>query len=357
MRHNMTIMLFTILILFSIGSIALYSLSFAREYYLSMNSNVFTKYITYIILGTFALLIFIYFTPKNLEKYYMLFYILSVVLLIFPLFFRPINGARRWIIFGESTFQSSELSKIFLLLFYATYIKKNSQKMSSFSHGLIIPLLLLIPHISLLIAEPDLSTSVLIFLTILSLLYFGGAKLLGILSILGSMGGLAIFSIKYGFLHSYQLSRLKNFLEGQISWQLQTALNAIKSGGIIGSGPALGTLYIKVPAAESDFILAIVGETLGYIGIFVLISSYIVLAFSLIRVSGEIKNDILRYFTWGYATLMLFHVVFNVGVVSGVFPVTGIPLPFVSSGGSALLSFLSGLGIIISGILNYQQEI
>lgn len=356
MRTSIAILFVTILILFTIGSIAIYSLDFAKEFYYSQNSNLFEKYVVNIILGSIAFLTFAFFMPTDLEKYYNTFYIVAISALIIPLFFPAINGAHRWLRIGGFSFQPSELSKIFLILFFSIYIKKNKEKMNTFITGVVKPFLFLLLPLFLIIIEPDLSTSALVFLTIVTLLYFGGAKLFHLLTVFIGLGAIGFLALKFGLIHSYQLGRISSYLSREMPWQLEIALKAISNGGIVGTGPALGKFFLTVPAAESDFIVAVIGENLGYIGIVVLILSYLMIAISLIRVSEEVNNEILRYFTWGYTTLMLFHVVFNTGVVSGIFPITGIPLPFVSYGGSSLLSFSIGLGIIVSGFFNELND-
>jgi len=352
MRTSVAILFITILVLFTIGSIAIYSLDFAKEYYYSQSSSLFEKYIVNIILGTVTFLTFAFFMPYDIEKYYNVFYVFANLVLLLPLFFPPVNGAHRWLMIGGFSFQPSEISKIFLILFFSIYIKKNREKMNTFYTGVVKPFLFILLPLFLIVIEPDLSTSALIFLTIITLLYFGGAKLLHLLSVFAGLGVFGFFALQFGLIHSYQLGRISSYFSRQMPWQLEIALKAINNGGFVGTGPALGKFFLTVPAAESDFIVAVIGENLGYIGIIVLIVSYLLIAISLIRVSEEINNEILRYFTWGYTALMLFHVVFNTGVVSGVFPITGIPLPFVSYGGSSLLSFSMGLGIIISGFFN-----
>lgn len=356
MRTSVAILFITILALFTIGSIAIYSLDFAKEYYYSQNSTLFEKYIINIIIGTLTFLTFAFFMPTDIEKYGNLFYIGANLILLLPLFFPPVNGAHRWLMIGSFSFQPSEVSKIFLILFYSIYIKKNREKMNTFYTGIVKPFLFLLPTLLLIVIEPDLSTSALIFLTIITLLYFGGAKLFHVLSVFAGLGAFSFFALKFGLIHSYQIGRISSYLSREMPWQLEIALKAINNGGLVGAGPALGKFFLTVPAAESDFIVAVIGENLGYIGIVVLVLSYLLIAISLIRVSEEVNNEILRYFTWGYTALMLFHVVFNTGVVSGVFPITGIPLPFVSYGGSSIFSFSMGLGIIVSSFFNELEN-
>ncbi|SHH50859.1 FtsW/RodA/SpoVE family cell cycle protein [Thermosipho atlanticus] len=352
MRTSVAILFITVLVLFTIGSIAIYSLDFAKEYYYSKNSNLFEKYVINIILGVIAFLTFMFFMPQELEKYYSAFYILAISVLIIPFFFPSINGSHRWIMIGNFSFQPSEISKIFLILFFSIYVKNNKEKMKTFLVGVVEPFLFLSLPLLLIALEPDLSTSILIFLTIFTLLYFGGARLVHLFSVVILIVLIGFLAIQFGFVHSYQLHRLSSYFSNQLPWQLEIAMKAISNGGIIGTGPALGKFFLTVPAAESDFIIAVIGENLGFIGILVLLTCYFLIAISLIRVSEEINNEVIRYFTWGYTSLMFFHVIFNTGVVSGMFPITGIPLPFVSYGGSSLLSFSIGLGIIISVFFN-----
>lgn len=357
MRYSIMLLVTAIFVLFIIASVALYSIDFAREYYSTgSNSNFFFKYIVYISLSMILALLIIFFLPEKFiedKKYVWFFYIIVLAMLVLPLygpFSSYKNGARRWIEVSGNTFQPSELAKIFVIYFIAHYIKDNKEKLSSFWDGLIKPLLLISPILLLIFVEPDLSTTFIIFLTAVVMLYFGGTRFSHVLFLFVLIGLLFIFGVQFGLIHSYQIGRIKNYVSNEIPWQLEKAYEAIGNGGIIGSGPALGKYYIHVPQAESDFILATIGESFGYLGIIIVILSYLAIVTSLIKISDEIDNEFIRYFIWGFSTLMMLQVVVNTGVVSGLFPITGIPLPFVSYGGSSILAFSIGFGIIFSEI-------
>lgn len=286
-------------------------------------------------------------------------YGLVVILLLLALvgpFSYERNGANRWIKIENFpfTFQPSEIAKVYIIYFLSLYIKDNKEKMKHIWYGLLKPLILISPILFLIFIEPDFSTTMLIVLVAITLLYFGGVKMFQIIFLSFLLIVLLFISKEVGLIHDYQLKRINDFLSNEMHWQLEKAYEAIGNGGILGAGPTLGKYYFLVPQSESDFILATIGENLGFFGILIIISSYLFIVSSLIKISDEINNEFLRYFIWGYATLMLFHVVINMGVVSHIFPVTGITLPFVSYGGSSILSFSIGLGIIFSGV--YSQE-
>lgn len=363
MRYSIMILITSILVLFIIASIALYSIDFAREYYsLGNDKHFFEKYILYILAGTALALLIVIFLPKDFfynKTLMLVLYSFIAVLLILALigpFSKKVNGANRWIkvLNSSFTFQPSELAKIFVIYFISVYITNNKDKIKNFWYGLLKPIFLISPLLILILIEPDLSTTLLIFSTAVLVLYYAGARFIHIVFLGLILGVLFLFGVEFGIIHDYQFDRIQTFLSNEIPWQLEKAYEAIENGGTIGAGPLLGKYYIHLPQAESDFILATIGEHFGFLGIVVIIVAYLFIVTSLIKISEEIKNEPLRYFIWGFSTLMMFHVVINTGVVSGLFPITGITLPFVSYGGSSILAFSIGIGIIIAEI--FEEE-
>ncbi|HPV62693.1 MAG TPA: FtsW/RodA/SpoVE family cell cycle protein, partial [Fervidobacterium sp.] len=165
-----------------------------------------------------------------------------------------------------------------------------------------------------------------------------------------------VLASTFGLLHTYQLGRLRYFFGGGIAPQVDIALKTMKNSGITGSGVGSGWLKVYVPEAESDFVLAVIGEDWGFFGIIFVLLAYLFLTYSLMRVARYIEDTALKVFTWSYASVILLHMTINLGVFAGFLPVTGVPLPFVSTGGSSMMGLLTGFGIILSGLLNKKGD-
>ena len=228
--------------------------------------------------------------------------------------------------------------------------------MEKFTKGFVVPLLYSIVYVVLIIIEPNLSTSLLTFIIAIVAMYYGGTKLsYFIFSFVAAVTFIVIAS-STGLLHSYQLGRLRYFFSGTMAPQVDIALKTLKNSNATGLGIGNGWLKVYVPEAESDFVLSVIGEDLGFFGILIVGVMYFFLTYALMRAASYIKDVAVRVFTWSYATVIMLHVVINFGVFSGFFPVTGVPLPFISTGGSSIISLLIGFGIIMSGLTQKQGE-
>ncbi len=297
----------------------------------------------------------IYYKVHEDRNVLMMYYTIAVALLVSTFFFR--GTAHRWIRFERISFQPSELVKILVIVLLASYSSR-CEKMSHFWDGLIKPLLMVSPLIALIAVEPDLSTAILIALLSLLILYTAGAKFTHVVLLVGAFVVLGYFAYKYQFfLKGYQLKRLLSFFRGKMSEQVLLAMESARSGGILGKGVNLGEIKMVVPVVESDFVLAVVGEELGYIGIIVILLSYLGLSYSLVKSAEKVVKDSFgKLFILGYAYLIMLQVMVNVGVSTGILPITGITLPFVSKGGSSLLAFMIGLGIVMNIVFGKGQK-
>ncbi len=349
-------LLFFIIVILILGSMIMISAQAAV--YLRQGGDpsvAIVKILVKLILGVILFLIFStfkYTVHKDLVWHY---YIVSLVLLIGV--FLLSKGVHRWLILGPFSLQPSEFSKIVVILLIAKYIEENQGRMSTFRYGILKPFLLILPIIFLIFAEPDLSTSLLITTLAILMIYTAGARLLYILSMIGA-GAAGIYLLYLsGFIHSYQIERLKAFLSRQMQSQVLLSLSAAKSGGILGKGIGLGNLKVLVPVSESDFIISIIGEEMGILGIIAVVAAYLGLVWSMIKLAEKVVEDeFAKFFVYGYAYLIALHVMVNFGVSTGVLPVTGITLPFISRGGSSYLSFMIGLGIVVNIIYGKREE-
>lgn len=356
MRQEIVIVIIAYLILFVVGTISMYSLDIAKESVLGVESKFFLKHVINLGIGLIGFFVAMNIPFEFYEKYSKFLYFLGIILLAAVFVFPPVNGAHRWITIGGFTLQSSEFAKILLILFLSVYVKNNRSQMNTFLKGFAIPIGFSIIYVGLIFLEPNLSTALLTLMISLITIYYGGAKLryfilsfaLVILSI--------IVASAFGFLHSYQLGRLRYFFSGSIAPQVDIALKTLKNSGATGVGVANGWLKVYVPEAESDFILAVIGEDWGFFGILVVSIVYLFLTYALMKAASYIEDVAVRVFTWSYATVILLHVTINMGVFSGFLPVTGIPLPFLSTGGSSIMALLIGFGVIMSGLSNKKEE-
>jgi cell division protein FtsW len=356
MRREVAIIIITYLILFVIGAIAMYSLDIAKEQVLGTPSNFFLKHVVNISVGLIAFYVTMNIPFSFYERYAIWIYLSGILLLIAVFAFPSVNGVHRWISLGSFTFQSSEFAKIILILFLSIYVKNNSREMNTLLKGFLIPILYASLYAALIFVEPNLSTALLTFVIAIATIYYGGTKSLYFLISFVLIFALIIVASSLGFLHSYQLGRLRYFFGGTTAPQVDIALKTLKNSGATGLGIGNGWLKVYVPEAESDFVLAVIGEDLGFFGILLVSVMYVFLTYALMKVANYVENIAVRVFTWSYATLIMLHVTINFGVFSGFLPVTGVPLPFVSTGGSSILALLIGFGIIMSGLSSREQE-
>ncbi|HOJ94727.1 MAG TPA: FtsW/RodA/SpoVE family cell cycle protein [Fervidobacterium nodosum] len=356
MRQEITIIVVAYLLLFIIGALAMYSLDIARERVLGTSSNFFVRHLFNIFVGLIAFYVTMNIPFSFYERHIKLLYFLGILLLLIVFVFPPVNGAHRWINIRGFTLQSSEFAKIILILFLSIYAKNNYKEMEKFTKGFAIPLLYSIVYVALIVVEPNLSTALLTFIIAIVAMYYGGTKLSYFIFSFVAAVALVVIAFSIGLLHSYQMGRLRYFFSGTMAPQVDIALKTLKNSNATGLGIGNGWLKVYVPEAESDFVLSVIGEDLGFFGILIVGVMYFFLTYALMRAASYIKDVAVRVFTWSYATVIMLHVVINFGVFSGFFPVTGVPLPFISTGGSSIISLLIGFGIIMSGLTQKQGE-
>lgn len=261
-----------------------------------------------------------------------------------------VNGARRWLAFGPVQLQPSEIAKLALILWLATAIARDPKRLAR-PKGL-VPFVGLTGLFALLIViEPDLGTTGTLVVTAFAMLFVAGAppRKLGMIG--GAMIGLAVLSI---LASPYQRARVLTFLNPWADptgagFQTVQAEIAIGSGGLFGRG--LGNSIQKnfyLPEAHTDMIGAIIGEELGLLGVLALLAAFIVVGISGYRIALRARDVHQRLLATGITTLICVQAGVNVAQVFGLLPVTGVPLPFVSAGGTSLVVFLAGVGILVN---------
>lgn len=283
-------------------------------------------------------------------------YLPVTVMALSAVFFSPpIGDAHRWIDLKLFTIQPSEFAKTVILILLARYIEHAKGKMISFFRGLVVPLSIVAPIILLTAIEPDLSTSILMGVEVLLLLYVAGVRIWHILALIGGAALTAPFAVRFGLLKPYQLGRLKSFVDlltGGHAFQQELGQTALASGGFFGSGLGLGTVKRYVPIKESDFLFSVFGEEFGVVGVLLVFVLLLGLINNLFKVANKhVKSIFGRFYIYGFGVLIAVQALMNIGVNVGLLPPTGMPLPFMSYGGSSMVATLTGLGVVVSIVL------
>jgi cell division protein FtsW len=304
------------------------------------------------VLGTAAFIISAKLPISFWQKSVRPLFVVTLILLAAVLVVGPrISGARRWIRLPGMGFQPSELAKLSLVLIAADYMDRKQSRLFDFKKGLLPLLLLCGSMLGLIVLEPDLGTPVLMSMVLGSLMILGGVRWSHLGSLIaGSMPLIVIAVIKV----RYRLQRFFAYLDPWSNakgkgYQLVQSLLAMGSGGFFGRG--LGESRLKVgnlPDCHTDFVFSILGEELGLLGTLSCAALFLMLCLRGLRISRQSKDLFPRLVAAGISLTIGLQAVINMGVASGLFPTKGMPLPFISFGGSSLLITLTCVGILAS---------
>ena len=249
-------------------------------------------------------------------------------------------------------FQVSEVSKVLMVTVLAAFLSGRGRRISGLSTIAIATALVAVPA-SLVFIQPDLGGALVFAALLAGMLFMSGASV-GWLATLAA-AALGAVPIAVSLLHEYQRQRLFCFLDPGVDpqgacFQLVQALNAVGSGGLLGRGLTVGAEGQRgyVPVQTTDFVFTVVAEDLGFVGSLVLLTLFGLLLWRILLIGWQAHDSFGRLVATGLASIIVFQVVVNVGMVIGIMPVTGIPLPFITYGGSSLISLLFGLGILES---------
>ncbi|WP_132003786.1 rod shape-determining protein RodA [Mesobacillus foraminis] len=302
--------------------------------------------------------------------------ILLAGLIVAPSSIAPtINGAKSWYrVPGLSSLQPSEFVKVFIILALARVIhdhhQKNTIKTISSDIWLLIKIgLVTFVPLMLVMQQPDLGTSLVFLAIMLGMIFISGISWKILVPIFGT--GITLISVifyfviwkpqileKYLGVKEYQFGRIYSWLDpynyqSTTGFQLTRSLLAIGSGETTGKG--YGTREVYLPESHTDFIFSIVGEEFGFVGASVLISLFFLLVYQITKIGMETKNDFYTYLCVGVISMITFHVFQNIGMTIGLLPITGIPLPFVSYGGSSLMGNMLAISLIFSIRYHYKK--
>jgi len=359
------IILLLIPILLLIISVAvIYSLVFG-----SNESGLVLKQSTSAILGIIIMAIISLFDYRFFRGTSWIFYIITILLLVYVDFFgHAAGGAIRWIDLGFFKLQPSELAKVFLVLVLASFYSTRMGKLKW--KDILTASLIFLPTLLLVLKEPDLGTALVLCFIFIVLLYASKPNKFQTVVI---TSGIIIFStilvlssLKVapftGLLHDYQRNRILTFIDPNLDprgsgYNVLQAQIAAGSGGIFGKGLGNGSQsqLQYLPRPQTDFIFSGIAESFGFLGTMVYLSLFVFLIIRIINIGNLAKDNYGMLISFGVASVFLFQVIINVGMNLGLAPVTGIPLPFASYGGSALVAYLFLIGLVESVYIRHKK--
>jgi cell division protein FtsW len=348
------IFLFSLLALSAIGLIMVFSASPTLGFKLGDSFYFIKRHIFYLLLGAAALYFGFRLDLDVLKKRAGMIFTISLLLLLviyIPGVGRKVLGASRWIELGILSFQPSELMKFTMVLFLASWLSRNKEKMSDFVQGFLPPILLLAVISALIVKQPDLGTALTISFTTFIMLFAAGAELWH-LGIVGGIGLLGVIGISIA--SPYRLRRLMAYLDPWkdprgIGFQIIQSLLAVGSGGLLGVGlGASHQKYFYLPQQFTDFIFAILCEELGFVGGVAVVVLFCIFAARGLMIALSTNDPFKNLLAVGLVSWLTIQALMNIMVVIGLIPTTGIPLPFISYGGTATIINFFAAGIILN---------
>lgn len=347
--------LILVIVLMAIGLLMLFSASYAAAYYdknIRNSTFYFTRQALFAAAGVGAMFGISFMDYRRLRILSPLLMIGAIALLILVLIIGEGNfGEKRWIDFGIIRFQPSEIAKVAVIFFFSSMISVNPEKMKTFRYGVLPFIIVLAVIAGLMFLEPHLSGAVLIVGVGASLMWMGGTHwgwFAGAIGLAGTAGIAAISFLDYA---RKRISTYFNpFLDPQgDGYQIIQSLYAIGSGGALGLGFGNSRQkYLYLPEAHNDFIFAIVCEELGFIGAIIILALFALLIIRGYWIALHARDKFGSLLAGGITTMVALQMILNIGVVTGVLPVTGASLPFFSYGGTALTILLAEMGVVLS---------
>ncbi len=298
----------------------------------------------------------------RLRRIWYLLMIIMLALVLIPGIGREVGGATRWISVGGLQFQPSELCKVLFIVFFAAFFMRYRDKLNTW-RVIVVSLILAAIPIFLVLREPDLSTTIMLILVFVTLIFVAGLSYKVVLPVVGAVVVAAIVSLvlmvreSFPFLQPYQYARIVSWINPDrytdAARQQQNSIIAIGSGQLLGKGLNNASItslkngnYLSEP--QTDFIFTVIGEELGFLGCILVVILFALIVFECIWISRNAKDFGGRLICCGIAALIGFQAFINIGVATGLLPNTGLPLPFVSYGLTSLVSLFIGIGLVLN---------
>ncbi len=274
-----------------------------------------------------------------------------LVLVLVPPLAQPINGTRRWLRLGPVSFQPAELAKLALVVYLAAHLARAGEALADFRRGLLPPLAVTGVLALLVLAQPDLGNCVALLAVTFALLFLAGGRVRHLAALWAAALPFLVLAV---WLAPYRVRRIATFLDPWSDprgsgFQIIQSWLALGSGGLLGRG--IGESRQKLfylPEAHTDFVFAVIGEELGFVGAFAIVALFAVLVWRGLRVGLRAPDAFGAYLALGITVLIATQTLVNLGVVTGSLPTKGLPLPFISFGGSSLLVTMLATGVLLN---------
>lgn len=357
-RHLDPVLLIVTGLLSVVGLLSIYSAT--HESLRSLDSDPMyyvKKQVAALVLGLLLLLVIATFDYRFFKIYVGFIYagsVLTLVLVRIPGLGSSANGAQRWFQFAGFQITPSEFAKIALVLMLAAVLSELRTPEPLLGDVLRMCVVAAIPTI-LVFIQPDIGTTIVLAAIAVGTLVVAGTRPRHLLALALSAIVLIALAFQLGVIRDYQIARLTSFLDAQSSadttqYNRQQAEIAVGSGGLFGRGYLAGTQtnLNYVPEQQTDFIFTVIGEEFGFVGAALVLVAFAILIWRAIRISFLSKDPFGTYVAAGVASMFAIQMFVNVGMVIGIMPITGIPLPFVSYGGTAMLANLIGTGLLLN---------
>ncbi len=350
----------TILVLFVIGMFLIASATNVNL--LGMTRQVKVQMLGFG-LGFILMLLTMFIDYGTFGHFYKVIYVISFLLLL--LVYIPglgvvHNNARSWIDLGFIDLQTSELAKLGFIIFYAKFLENRFGKLDSLK-DILLPILLPAPFILLVMSQPDLGSALVFVVIMLAMLFYSELNY----KIIGAGFGLLIAALPMSlrFLEPHQLQRIEAFLNPNDpslpgNYHVMQSKITIGSGQLRGKGLFAGEYhrYDYLPVQETDFIFAVAGEELGYVGGTIIILLYAFLMFRMLFLAGQAKDKFGSLIIIGVLGMFFFQIFENIGMTMGIMPVTGITLPFLSYGGSSIITSMIAIGLVLNVYMRRKRS-
>lgn len=356
-------LLIIMLILIAFGFIMVYSASAVISFRKYGDSFFFLKkQLLWGLIGIIAFMMAHSIDYRSLQRFVVPIFALSCIMLILvltPIFGSEVNGSRRWLRIALFSVQPSEVAKLVVIIYLASYLARKGDGIRDFFRGFVPPLILIGIILGLIIIEPDLGAVIAIGLVACCLLLIGGARLSHMMMVV-----LLAAPVIYHFLMQvgYRRQRLLTFLDPwrdptDAGFQIVQSFMAFGSGGLLGSGLGEGMQKLFfLPYPHTDFIFAIIGEELGLLGVLSIILLYMLFALKGCSIAIKTEEPFGSYLAFGITIMVTLQVLINICVATGLLPTKGLALPFLSYGGSSLITNMLGMGILSSIARDRRSE-
>lgn len=345
-------LLLVVLTLLTLGIVMVYSASnvIALDKFGSSAHFLKQQFIR-VIIG-FAILVFA--TKYDYHKYRsktMLLVLISFILLVVVLGLGQIKGAARWLQLGGFGIQPSEIAKLAIIFYLAAYLDRKGERIKDFQNGLLPPLVMAGVFCFMIMLQPNFSTAAVLMMIVLAVLFIGGMRLqhLGMMALAVIPTAIAVV-----MLSPYRRARFMTFLDPSADaqgsgYQIKQSLISFANGGLTGSGIGQGKQkFLFLPEPFTDFIYSIIGEELGFIGAVFVLILFVIFLFRAMKIARTAPDLYGFYVGAGITISIVAYALINAGVATGLFPTTGLPMPFISYGGSSLLFTCFTVGVLLN---------